>query len=348
MTPDARERRLIGWAVGMSLGGGLLLWLLYELRAVLLVLYVSALLAIGLNPAVAWIESRRLGGRHLPRWAAVLVLYTAALVAALVVLAAIVPPIASQIHALGQHLPDYLDQLQAVLVRRGLLSASWTWADIARYVESPGVAVANVLGAVQNVLGVLGTIGTILVLPYYLLVDAAALHRLLLHLTPAGSRERAARVAGRVTRKVGAWLQGQVLLCGTIGTAVSLGLWGLGVPFFYVLGLVAGVGEAVPVLGPIISAVPAVLMGATVSVNKAVIVALFFWGLQSVENNFLVPRVMRRQVGLRPITVLVALLAGSTLLGIVGALLAVPTAAIIQALAEEFMGGDDDAGREPR
>ena len=344
MGPDSRDRRLIAWSVLGLLGGGVLLWALYQLRAVLIVLYISTLLAIGMNPAVQWIERRHFGrrARRMPRWAAVLTLYACLLAALVLVVSLMVPPIAAQVSALGQHLPEYFDRFQAFLVKRGL-SPRWTWGDIVKGVESPGVAMAGVLGAVQGVLGAIGTVITILVLPYYLLVDAEALHRGLLRLVPPGRRDRVGRLTANVAVKVGAWLNGQVFLCFVIGTAVSLSLWALGVPFFYVLGLVAAVGEAVPVIGPIFSAVPAVLMGATVSVNKAILVAILFWGIQSVENNFLVPRVMRRQVGLSTVTVLVALLAGSTLLGIVGALLAVPTAAIIQVLALEFLGPDDRA-----
>jgi predicted PurR-regulated permease PerM len=252
-----------------------------------------------------------------------------------------VPPIAAQVSDFGQHLPEYFDQFQKFLVKRGLLSPRWTWADIVKNIESPGGAVLGVLGAVQGVVGAIGTVVTIFILPYYLLVDAEMLHRGMLQFVPPGHRDRVGRVTQNLAVKVGAWLNGQIFLCFTIGTAVSIVLWALGVPFFYVLGLIAAVGEAVPVIGPIISAVPAVLMGATVSINKAILVAVFFWGVQSIENNFLVPRVMRRQVGLSTVTVLVALLAGSTLLGIVGALLAVPTAAIVQVLAQEFLSQDE-------
>ena len=96
-------------------------------------------------------------------------------------------------------------------------------------------------------------------------------------------------------------------------------------------------------VGPILSAVPAVLVASTVSINKAALVALLFWGIQTVENNLLVPRVMHRQVGLRTITVLISLLCGGTLFGIVGLLLAVPTAAILRVVAEEFLESSDES-----
>jgi predicted PurR-regulated permease PerM len=343
MEPGRRERRLILFGIASFFGAGLLLFVLYQLRAVLLILYVSLLLAIGLNPAVRWFEHHPFGrkNRRVPRWAAVLLLYLTFPIFIAIVVAVIVPPIAAQMKLLGQHMPEYFDKTQAFLVQRGWISSELTWTDLIQRIGNPSDAVAGVLGAVQNVLGAIGTIATIIVLPYYLLVDARNLQHGVLRLVVRENRDLVARLTANVAIKVGAWLNGQMVLCLIIGTAVTAALWALGVPFFYVLGLVAGIGEAVPVLGPIISAVPAVLVAGTVSINKAVLVALVFWGIQSIENNFLVPRVMQRQVGLHTVTVLVALLCGSTLLGIVGALLAVPTAAILQVFVQEYLEGRD-------
>ena len=107
-------------------------------------------------------------------------------------------------------------------------------------------------------------------------------------------------------------------------------------PFFYVLALIAGVGELIPVVGPLLSAIPAIAVAASVSWNKALFVIIFFVLQQQFENHVLVPKVMERQVGVSPVTVIVALLIGGNLLGIVGAILAVPTAAIIQVLFNEM------------
>jgi predicted PurR-regulated permease PerM len=140
-----------------------------------------------------------------------------------------------------------------------------------------------------------------------------------------------------VTLKISAWLGGQLVLAFIIGSTAALGLWLLGVPYFYVLALVAGVGELIPVVGPILAAIPAILVAFTVSVETGIFTASYFVIQQFVENHFLVPRVMQRQVGVSAVTVIAALLIGSELLGIVGALLAVPTAAILQVLFEAFV-----------
>jgi predicted PurR-regulated permease PerM len=138
--------------------------------------------------------------------------------------------------------------------------------------------------------------------------------------------------------KVSAWLGGQMLLGAVIGASSAIGLWALGVPFFYVLALVCAIGELIPVIGPILSAIPALAIAASISLEKTALVLVFLVVQQQLESNFLVPRVMSRQLGVSPVTVLVALLIGGSLLGIVGAILAVPTAAILQVIVNEFVG----------
>jgi predicted PurR-regulated permease PerM len=119
-------------------------------------------------------------------------------------------------------------------------------------------------------------------------------------------------------------------------------MWLLGIPYFYVIGLVAAVGEAVPVVGPILAAIPAIFLGWTVSGNTALLVAAYFTVQQFLENNVLVPHIMGRQVGVSAVTILVALLVGTELLGLVGAILAVPTAAIVQVVLQEHLERDEE------
>ena len=109
----------------------------------------------------------------------------------------------------------------------------------------------------------------------------------------------------------------------------------MGVPYFYVLALLAGIGEMIPIVGPLLAAIPAIAVAITVSPTMAFGVALFFVIQQQFENHVLVPKVMERQVGVSAAGVIIALLFGGTLLGVVGAILAVPTVAILQVVVEE-------------
>jgi predicted PurR-regulated permease PerM len=343
MTSERSQKQLILWAITMSLLGIVMLWVLFLLRNVLLLLYVSSLLAIGFSPAVRWIERQRLGigRRRFPRWAAILLLYVGFIGFVTIILSVVLPPLVNQLTDLWQKLPGYVDQLQRALVRARLIEHRITWSELLQKIPTPGLAVTGILGAVQGALGLFAAIVTVLILPYYLLLEAGWIQQSFLHVVSPERRARMARITGDVTVKVGAWLNGQILLGVVIGVSSTIGLWILGVPYPYVLGLIAGLGEFIPIVGPIGAAVPAVLMGWTVSAKTAVFVAAYFAIQQFVENNLLVPRIMERQVGVSAVTILVALLIGGELLGVVGAVLAVPTAAIVQVVLQEYFARDN-------
>jgi len=339
-----RRHGLVLFAVAMSLLGVVTLWVLYLVRDVLLLVYVSGLLAVGFSPVVRWLERRHLAGRRrrrVPRTAAILLLYLGLLGIVAGIMAVVLPPLVRQTQALWGNLPQYADLVQTTLGRYGLVGAEWTWSEFVKSLPNPTLAVGEVLGALQSAIGIVGGIVTVLVLPFYLLTESKALQAGFLKLFRTDRRPQVARVTQEVTVKVGAWLGGQILLAFIIGTTAAIGLWLLGVPYFYVLALLAGVGEMIPVIGPIFAAVPAVLVGFTVSVHTGLFVALYFSIQQFVENHFLVPRMMERQVGVSAATVIVALLIGTKLFGIVGALLAVPSAAIVQVLLQVYLDRDE-------
>jgi predicted PurR-regulated permease PerM len=150
-------------------------------------------------------------------------------------------------------------------------------------------------------------------------------------------------VSQLVAIKVSAWLGGQMLLGLIIGVTTAITYAIMGVPYFFVLAVIAGIGEMIPMVGPLLSAIPAVLVALTVSPALGLGVAVFCLVVQVIENNVLVPKVMGQQVGLSAVTVIIALAIGTELLGFVGALLAVPTAAVVQVLFEELYLAEKDA-----
>jgi predicted PurR-regulated permease PerM len=249
----------------------------------------------------------------------------------------VLPPLVDQAQQLWTALPGMFDRAQGFLMARGILREPLTREAVERMpVGESTQALGTVLGAVGAVLGGLFGLFTILILTFYLLVEADSLRDTMLRLFPAHNRPRVAAAAADITLKVSAWLGGQLLLGAIIGVTSAIGLWLLGIPFFYVLALISAVGELIPVVGPILAAIPAIAVAATVSMEKVLFVIVFFVAQQQFENHVLVPKVMERQVGVTAVTVIVALLIGGSLLGIVGALLAVPTAAILQVILTEL------------
>jgi predicted PurR-regulated permease PerM len=342
MSATQRSDQMIVRAVVTLLVGVIVLWTLYTIRDALLIIYVSGLLALGFSPLIRALERQHvLGGGRMPRWAAILIVYFGVLGAIAAALALVMPPLAAQATELWRDLPTHILALQRLLVQRHLLDHEWTMEEVLRALPGPSATLTAILGALQGVIGTIGTIVAVLVLPYYLLIDADSLQDGFLRLFPVERRPRLGRVLHDVTTKVGAWLNGQLLLSGVIGVTAGIGLWLLGVPYFYVLGLIAAIGEFVPIIGPIVAAVPAVLLGLTQSVHTAVFVIIYFSVQQFIEGNVLVPRIMQRQVGVSAWSVIVALLVGSELLGVVGAILAVPSAAIVQVFIQEYLARDE-------
>lgn len=340
-------RRLIVFGVFTSVTAVVFVLLLYQIRGILLLAYVSALLAMGISPLVQTIERRRLLpiGPRLPRWLAILIIYAAIIAAIVLIAAVVVPPLVDQAEELWRTLPEKFAQAQSQLVRLGILGRPITLGEAVEQAPATGgaTALATIFGAARNVLGGVFGLITLVLLTFYMLVDSQSIFTFFVRLFPRSERARVTTILGTVTSKVSAWLGGQLLLALIIGLTSAVGLGLMGVPYFYVLALISAVGEMIPMVGPILSAIPAILVAASVSPGLAVGVAVFFIVQQQLENTVLVPKIMGRQVGLSAVIVIIALGAGNQLLGVVGAILSVPTAAIIQVLVQELVGNEDAA-----
>jgi len=332
-------RALIRYALVSTTLTVAFVWLLYLVRDTLLLIYVAGLIAVGISPLVDRIEQQRVITRiRLPRWAAILSVYVILVTAVILFVALMVPPLVEQAGGFLAAAPDLLSRGQQWLIERGILGREITIGEAVRQAPGAGTdAVGTVLSAIWGFVGGVFGVVTILIVAFYLLVDADNIVRAMVRLFPRQERSRVRDAFRRAGEKVSAWLAGQLLLAAIIGVTAAIGLWILGVPYFYVLALIAGVGELIPIVGPLLAAVPAVAVAFSESPALALGVAVFFFAQQQVENHVLVPKVMSRQVGISPVVVIMALLIGGSLLGLVGAILAVPTAAILQVLLQELL-----------
>jgi predicted PurR-regulated permease PerM len=343
-------RSLILYGIAMTAVIAILLWWAYLAKHALLIVYVSLLFAMGFSPIVRVIERPRFLAiaRRLPRWLAILILYVAILGTFALILFLIFPPLVRQGQALWEKGPEMFERAQQFLMSKGWLREHLTIREaVERAPGTGGDAVGKVAAAAANVGGGIFGLFTVLILTFYLLVDSWNLREQLMLFFPRRHRARVDAASRAAVLKVSAWLGGQLLLAGVIGATSAIGLWALGIPFFYVLALLSAVGEMIPVVGPILAAIPAIAVASTVSPQKVLFVVIFFVLQQQLENHILVPKIMSRQVGVSPVTVIVALLIGGSLLGFVGAIIAVPTAAILQVVAAELMAPEaKDAPKE--
>jgi predicted PurR-regulated permease PerM len=346
--PPERDspRALIAWTIAMIVLAGLLLWAMYLARGVLLNIYIAALLAVGLSPMVRFIEHQRvlpIGAKRLPRWLAILVIYLTVIGAVVGMAMMIVPPLVRQTRDLTRNAPQMLDRAQDFLVARHLIDHKFTWQEAVQQAPDAGSTFDTIFAALSGIVGGLFGLFTILILTFYLLIESDKMLTGFLQLFSRDRRPRIAMVCRQITVKVSAWLIGQLMLSSVIAVTTAIALWLMGIPYFYVLALIAGIGELIPMVGPILSAFPAILVAFTVSPMMAVWVAVFWILQQQFENHLLVPKVMSTHVGISAATVIIALMLGGSLLGIVGILLAVPTAAILLVLFQELVAG----GPEP-
>jgi predicted PurR-regulated permease PerM len=308
---------------------------LWVARSALMLIYISAIIAMGFAPMVRVIQT---GERRIPRTLAILVIYLAVVGVIVMVALTVVPPLLEQAAEMWNRAPRVFSQLQSFLIRHRLLRHPVTLEEAVQNAPagSGGSALNTVFFAIWSVVGGLFGVVTILILSFYLLVEANGLFGYMTRLVPAASRGPFVTVSREIVKKVSAWLSAQFMLAGVMGTCAAIGLGLLGLPYFYVVALIAAVGETIPIVGPIVAGVSAVAVALSVSAKLAVLVGGYFVVLHLLEANFLVPKVMERRVGVSPVTVIIALLIGGELWGILGAILAIPTAAILSAIVTEL------------
>jgi len=340
MTPDREFNRRMVRTVFTVAGVAFITGVLWTAREALMLIYVSALIAMGLSPFVRSLQRPGPGRKGTPRWLAILTIYTVILGVIVTLGLLVVPPLVAQAVALWADLPTRFNRIQGFLIQHHVMTHRITLEEAVQNAPAgSGNAVGTALGAISSMIGGVFGLFTILILSFYLLTEAESLFDYVIRFVPSGRRGLVATASREAVYKVSAWLRAQFVLAGVMGTFVAVGLGFMNVPYFYVVALIAAVGETIPIIGPIIAGASAVTVALTVSAKLALMVGLYFLVLHQLEANILVPKIMERRVGVSPVTVMIALLIGGDLWGLVGAILAIPTAAILSVVVDEFSTG---------
>ena len=315
---------------------GLAAYVLWFLRHTILLIYVSVLLAVIFTPVVRRIQRVSLGKSH-PSQGMAIVILLAAIAAVLAILFLIVlPPILHDAQGLAQDLPGQLQQLSHKL-------QDFPFGPKLATELKPDAVVQHftdlLRGGLNTVLGLAGGIVDVLLLalliPYFIL-DGRFAFEWSLSLVPIVDRRRLSTTLSRGAHRAQRWLTGQALLMLILASLTAVVLGALHVRYFYALAVLAGLANFVPVVGLIVTVALASLAALFDSWLKVLGVIIFYLSYQQLENAYLSPRIMQSNVGLAPVVVIVALAVGGALAGILGALVAVPTAAIIATMASEY------------
>lgn len=296
------------------------LWILFLIRDIILLVFVAFIVMSALYPIV-----NKLNSWQIPKTLSVLLTFFTVMGILVAVITLGFTPLISETSNLTTRLADALSALLQV----SLLDQSIIRQEMSKIS-------GQLLNITFDVLRDLIALVSILVITIYMLLDREKIENYATSFFGV-RQEKVQKILRLVEEKLGAWLRGQVVLSLLIGAMTYAGLLILGVEFALPLAILAGLLEVVPVIGPIIAAIPAVLLALTVSPFQAGLVTGLYVAIQQLEGHVVVPQVMRRAVGLNPLLVILAISVGGRLLGIGGALLAVPIAVVIQLVLQETL-----------
>jgi len=335
--------RSVMMATLIAVGIGLAFLLLYRFYMIVFLFFVAFSLATALKPIVGWLQKR-----NVPLLLGILPFYGVLLGLFVGVLWFIGPTLVAQLTSVANDLPGYYNDLRLYLLNspNDLLQAAGgglpleltlpsgqmpvTTVDTSDPIRLIGQAVGNLGSAIFMFIAVL-------LLAYYWLVEGDMLIRRVVLRFHLEQREEIRALIAEIEVKIGSYFRGQLLLCLIIGVFSLVAFVLIGVPNALMLSLISGLTEAVPVLGPTIGAVPAILMTLSTAPEKSLWVILALVLIQGLENNFLVPRIMDKSVGVNPLITILSIAAFGLLFGIVGAILAIPLAAILQILITRLL-----------
>lgn len=309
--------------------------ILYQIVEVLVILFLAIVIASALDPIIVWLKKWRI-----PRIGSATIIYVVAffLLAALFYL--LLPPLLEEA---SRFLNDF-PRIQRNLLKSDALDvlpfSSFITENLVELSKS-GVSVLKGIGSdflnfSSQVFGGIASLILLVVISFYLSVQENGITRFLQAIIPLRYEAYVIEVWDRSRRKLGIWLRTMFVLMAIVGTLVYLSLTIIGIKFAFLLGVLSGLFELIPVVGPILAAVPAIILGLLQSPAIGLMVLLVYLVVQQIENHVFVPLIMQKTIGLNPIVIIVALLVGWNLGGVLGLLVAVPAATVIVEIVEDF------------
>lgn len=331
---DRRSPFFVGLAGALGVGVAYGLFeLVVAARNVLILIGLSVFLAIGLNPAVEWLRRRRL-----PRWASVLTVLL--IVAGLIVafFATAIPVLIRQATTFVDELPIWWQGVRNHSSLLGQLNDQLHLQErLTNLFNNPSGLLQGVVGAGQIVVGALASTFTVAVLTIYFLADLPRIRRTLYRLVPHSRRPRVILIGDEIFTRIGGFLLGNLITSVIAGLATFVWTAATGIPYSLLLSLFVAIMDLVPVIGSTIGGTVVVLVALVVSLPIAIATAAYIIVYRLAEDYLLFPKIIGRTVRVPAVTTLVAFVVGGTLLGVIGAFVAIPVAAVIGLILEEVL-----------
>ncbi len=313
------------------------IWFIYVVRDAVALFFIAVILTAAIEPAVNWFQ-----GKKIPRPFGVLIIYLLIFLIGGMLMSFLIPSMVSQFKDFSKDFPFHMERLTD------------SFSGLDSYTKSKGIDfnsekfLSNLGGGLNyssgkifsTTIGVFsGFLSLIIVLSmtFYMSVIEDGMKRFLSSVTPARHKEYVVSLGDRIKEKIGKWMLGQLFLIVLIFVLYYAVLSILGVPYALILAILGGLLEIIPYLGPIISAVPAVIIGFLISPLTGLLVLAAYIIIQQIENHVIVPQIMKKAIGLNPVAVILALLVGVKFAGVLGAILAVPVATAIGVFLGDLM-----------
>ena len=297
-----------------------------RIKEILIILFISYIVMTAFRPAVLFLNKKKL-----PYVLSVLVPYIIFCIFLIILILPLFPFFAAQIQSLANNFPVFLEKSsQAVGFK---IDYSNVDSSINSFFRTVG---GNLFSITGQVFGGIISVTTIIVVSFYLLLYHDRFEKLIVHLFPQDKEEQARETFLKIEEKLGKWLRGQLVLSLLIGVLSWIFLTLIGIEYALPLAFIAGLLEIIPMIGPVIAAVPAIIVALTISPGLAVTVIIGYIVIQTIESNIFVPKIMQSAVGLNPVIIITAILVGSNFLGVWGALLSVPFVSVITIILSEF------------
>jgi predicted PurR-regulated permease PerM len=334
--PESTLMRGVKFAFGVALVVGLLA-ALYQARSVLVLIVIAAVLALGMDPGIRVLQRRGRMGRG----AATAVILLSLLGFLVLFFVLVIPPIAAEVQTFAGKVPDYINHLEDVGGPVGQLERQFNISEQLEKLadRAPDIAqesVGTVLGVFGNIASGLFSLLTILVLTVYFASNLPVLEDGIASLFPPSKREEYRDLMERATEKIGGYASGQITVSLIAGVSAFIAFLVIGLPFPAALAMWVSITTLIPSVGALVGAVLCILVASFASVGTAIITAIYILVYQQVENYIISPRVMKKAVDLSPAAVIVSVLIGGSILGFVGALLALPLAAAAKVVVRDL------------
>lgn len=313
--------RTIIYAFLIILGG----FLIYAMRSIVATLFFSILIVIAMEHPIKMVSKIKFMNKPIGRSSSVIISYALAALVLISMIVVVLPPVVSQIQLLVLRAEELAESLGIDAPLR-----------IESLLQNVTQLSGNFLNTTSQVFAFLGNILTLLFIAVFMSIDWPYLKKRIFSLFHGNVQEEVKTIFLDIEEGLGHWIKGQLYLMLVVGTLSVIGLFILQVEYALALGIIAGMLEIVPFFGPLIAAGIAALVVFPESLPKATLVIALFILIQQLENNLLVPKIMERVSGFRPLTILIALLIGSELFGILGAIAAVPVMMIIVILVNHL------------